>query len=553
MRTARILAGLGAALAAVAGTGGVAVATPNPAPADAATGGGAPAATAAVHVVDDTGTIALDVPVDWTVETAPRYFVGVWGQAAGLYPSIRATPPDADPAVFGSEVIAQAVPLMTHSDLLESTYGDYGIGCDTSTWSESPFDNGVLVGTRRDIPGPCHDMSRHTVVGDHGASFTVIVDGFARSPADDAAVTSMVPTIDALSDAPITGPVAPGDAFPWDSFRSVPRLGTEPVRGSGCGADGSIGDTIPDGVWAALTSHVPDGDQGTLELDLLCVFTPDAATGIVDEGTAHVVNDDPAYLVVNNNPRTRTVGTVADLAAHQYDFVAGPDGTCSLSFLDESRDRSNVQAWVIISGGVVTQMFWDCAPLQVAGSDSPSGNLPPATAGGDVSSFWPYGEFWNVPQLGTEPVRGSGCGGAGQIGDRIPDGLWAGYVSVDAAAPGDVWVDLLCIYFGESAQAVRDAGTANIVHDEPDYLIVDNSDQDRVLANSITAIAASAPDASGRCVPTGLMRAPQGQHLPGAGDWFGTDPAQFQAWVRVHEGAVTWLVYGCDTGFSPGG
>ncbi len=54
--------------------------------------------------------------------------------------------------------------------------------------------------------------------------------------------------------------------------------------------------------------------------------------------------------------------------------------------------------------------------------------LPPAVVD-PRSPIWPYGPFWNVPQLGSEPVRGSGCGSQGQIGDVIPDGLWAGYVT----------------------------------------------------------------------------------------------------------------------------
>ena len=38
-----------------------------------------------------------------------------------------------------------------------------------------------------------------------------------------------------------------------------------------------------------------------------------------------------------------------------------------------------------------------------------------------------YPSFRDVPQLGVEPVRGSGCGASGDLGDVIPDGLWAGY------------------------------------------------------------------------------------------------------------------------------
>ena len=56
------------------------------------------------------------------------------------------------------------------------------------------------------------------------------------------------------------------------------------------------------------------------------------------------------------------------------------------------------------------------------------GSPPPAVVD-PGAPLWPYGPFWNVPQLGSEPVRGTGCGSQGQIGDVIPDGLWAGYVT----------------------------------------------------------------------------------------------------------------------------
>ena len=151
---------------------------------------------------------------------------------------------------------------------------------------------------------------------------------------------------------------------------------------------------------------------------------------------------------------------------------------------------------------------------------------------------WPYGEFWNVPRLGREPVRGSGCGADGRMPDVIPDGLWAGYISYDAATDR-FWIDLLCIFAGDAAQAVIAEGTANIVNDEPDYLVVNNSEQRRGAANDLRAIAYG-DDVDGRCRP---FTAASGDHLTPDQSELRPDS---QAWIRIAEGAVTWIVYGCN-------
>src|SRR5690606_629886 len=59
---------------------------------------------------------------------------------------------------------------------------------------------------------------------------------------------------------------------------------------------------------------------------------------------------------------------------------------------------------------------------------------PSVDLGGWQVSDLPLVDFFDVPQLGCEPVSGTGCGGDGSIGPVIPDGLWRGAVmSFDAA------------------------------------------------------------------------------------------------------------------------
>ena len=94
----------------------------------------------------------------------------------------------------------------------------------------------------------------------------------------------------------------------------------------------------------------------------------------------------------------------------------------------------------------------------------PGDTVPPTTAGSTASTApttstaspptgprWAFGDFRSVPQLGAEPVRGSGCGADGTIGDVIPDGWWLGIVTSDSATR--VQFDLVCVYFGDAADA----------------------------------------------------------------------------------------------------
>ena len=114
--------------------------------------------------------------------------------------------------------------------------------------------------------------------------------------------------------------------------------------------------------------------------------------------------------------------------------------------------------------------------------------------------MWPYGSFWNVPQLGREPVRGSGCGASGQLGPTIPDGLWAGFVTGYDAASNAIGIDVLCIFAGDTAQAVLAEGTATIIDNEPDYLVVNNNPQVRLMPSGLAALITGEVGADGQCV-----------------------------------------------------
>ena len=173
-----------------------------------------------------------------------------------------------------------------------------------------------------------------------------------------------------------------------------------------------------------------------------------------------------------------------------------------------------------------------------------------------LPGLWPYGDFHDVPQLGTETVRGSGCGADGSIGEVIPDGLWSGTLTY---VPGDdQWeVNLVCVYSGEEAQQVISGGTANVIDDDdPDYVIVDNNPRTRLVPNRVQLIETSFADSrtDGRCLGGG------GTGVSPGADHLTFDPGQFemlystthQAWLRIHDGAVTWIRFGCDAELWPG-
>jgi hypothetical protein len=172
-------------------------------------------------------------------------------------------------------------------------------------------------------------------------------------------------------------------------------------------------------------------------------------------------------------------------------------------------------------------------------------SLPPSNVAPSDSLYF-YPGFGSVPRLGEEPVRGSGCGSQGQIGDVIPDGLWAGYVDaleLDAAGAGTIGIDLLCIYFGESARAVATEGTANILNNDPDYLIVNNNERVRTLPTSPSLVLReSVADGDGACLEASPESPVQPEPKPDT-----------QAWIRVDGGAVAWVLWGCGPFGEPGG
>jgi hypothetical protein len=315
---------------------------------------------------------------------------------------------------------------------------------------------------------------------------------------------------------------APGPApYGWADFFGVPRLGNEPSRGTGCGGDGSIGPVIPDGYWRGYVRSI---DGPTLQFDLVCVYP--GATGVRLADEFHRANPDagnywwPDGWPVSNNPRTRTVPLSATFFAHGTQ-VAG-DG--SVPFAQQGVPfAAGASAWILISGG---QAQWAVSgPVSLA---SPTVPAPPAPAPAEYG----FADFFAVDRLGDEPVRGTGCGGDGSVGDVIPDGYWRGFVrSWDGptlAQSTAMQFDLICVYIGDAAaQLVADGvGMGQIWW--PDGWPVNNNDRTRRV-----------PIAAGFFAHGTAFGAEGG--VPFAQPDVPFDAAN-SAWIRIVNGAAVWAV-----------
>ena len=153
----------------------------------------------------------------------------------------------------------------------------------------------------------------------------------------------------------------------------------------------------------------------------------------------------------------------------------------------------------------------------------------PTTGASATPADYGFDNFFDVPQLGHEAVRGTGCGGDGSIGDVIPDGYWRGYVrSWDGASVEQsttMQFDLMCVYLSPPGDV-----------DEGLYLdgwLVNNNDRTR------TVPLATGFFAHGTAFVGDEVYTPFDQpDVP-------FDPTR-QVWMRILDGAAVWVVSAPD-------
>lgn len=138
------------------------------------------------------------------------------------------------------------------------------------------------------------------------------------------------------------------------ALREAPQLGSDPVRGSGCGLDGSIGETMPDGWWYGFTS---DWNANTFQFDMACVYSGEAAQPFIDECRAGPDGDlcleygSPDFWVENRSQRTRTVPY-----SPAMEIVVQDGGGCP----GYDARQGGMLALVQIINGVVTYVVTSC-------------------------------------------------------------------------------------------------------------------------------------------------------------------------------------------------
>jgi hypothetical protein len=148
--------------------------------------------------------------------------------------------------------------------------------------------------------------------------------------------------------------------FPYATFFDMPQLGTEPVRGTGCGADGSLGEAIPDGWWEGFITL----GAASLQMDVQCVYYGQTAKPFIlfcqqthtpDECTT---SQGENFYLVNNNPRKRSVPLDPSFRrrfADQSCRDPGPDHT-----EPSAAGQANLDSWVLIVNGRATFALTSC-------------------------------------------------------------------------------------------------------------------------------------------------------------------------------------------------
>lgn len=204
-----------------------------------------------------------------------------------------------------------------------------------------------------------------------GAPSTLPLPGLVTTtvPATGATADPTAPTVATAPGATTTA--SPGGVT-WGGwpYYEVPQLGSEPVRGSGCGADGSIGDTVPDGVWNVIVGDGTGADRfwsgGTIQLDLRCVYAGDAGLAQWNTvcgaapGADACLSQSPDWFVVNANSRLRTMPVAADVAYGVGALGSPPCAGVSVDPLSPDAPWRFMDSWVVVSGGVVTTVVAAC-------------------------------------------------------------------------------------------------------------------------------------------------------------------------------------------------
>ncbi len=279
--------------------------------------------------------------------------------------------------------------------------------------------------------------------------------------------------------------------------------------------------TLPaDGEYLVVVSAERGGSPYVLEFEITSA-DPFRADVCVDEGTA-------LDLARTEYPELNavTIDLCKGPIAVGTGFLASGDAI-SVAFVENG-------SWQFLAGSFgfrsICEAVWAIDPLMDIGC-----GVTDATGW-----MWPYSTYFEVPQLGEEPVRGSGCGVSGQLGDTIPDGVWNGYVQGLTATT--LLFDVACVYYGDIAEDLIDEHLATIPEDEilgdfnPSYWIVNTSERVREVPVAWDFASRAAVWTDYGCEDPG----------PGEDDYLPT--GWFDSWLIIENGEAVFLLESCHYG-----
>jgi hypothetical protein len=165
----------------------------------------------------------------------------------------------------------------------------------------------------------------------------------------------------------------PGTHTTWGgwAYYEVPRLGTEPVRGTGVGCtNGGLGNTLPDGVWNVLIGDGTGSNSfwtsSQITVDVRCVYTGAAgkqrhdAACTADPSGADCSFQTADWFVVNNSTRLRTMPVASGVL---YGVGALGASTCPGAELDRNSPAApwrTMDSWIVVDSGRVTTVVTAC-------------------------------------------------------------------------------------------------------------------------------------------------------------------------------------------------
>lgn len=190
------------------------------------------------------------------------------------------------------------------------------------------------------------------------------------TPAPTTIAATATTTTTSLEGLP--GSSLPPTAGEWGGwpYYEVPQLGSESVRGTGCGSTGGIPEVIPDGVWNVLVGDGSGSDafftSSRLTVDMRCIYSGVGGQQLWNAACTAAPQSDtcqsqsPDWYIVNANGRLRTMPVAADLQYGVGAIGTSPCPTAPSDPTDADAPWRFMDSWIVVAGGQVTSMVTAC-------------------------------------------------------------------------------------------------------------------------------------------------------------------------------------------------